>query len=85
MFTLNGGAVVWQSTKQSCVADSTMEVEYVAACEATKEVVWLRKFFYKPISCYKHVNAHHTSHFIVIIVVLWQIPKSLEATNMEST
>ncbi|KAA0050384.1 gag/pol protein [Cucumis melo var. makuwa] len=40
VFTLNGEAVVWRSIKQSCIVDSTMEVEYVAA----KEVVWLRKF-----------------------------------------
>ncbi|KAA0043130.1 gag/pol protein [Cucumis melo var. makuwa] len=39
IFTLNGGAVVWRSIKQSCIADSTMEVEYVAACEAAKEAV----------------------------------------------
>ncbi|XP_073057008.1 secreted RxLR effector protein 161-like [Primulina eburnea] len=30
MFTLGGGAVVWRSIKQSCIADSTMEAEYVA-------------------------------------------------------
>ena len=44
VFTLNGGAVVWRSIKQTCIADSTMEAEYVAACEAAKEAVWLRKF-----------------------------------------
>ncbi|KAL4035514.1 hypothetical protein IC575_004209 [Cucumis melo] len=44
VFTLNGGAVVWRSIKQSCIADSTMEVEYVAACEAAKKAVWLKKF-----------------------------------------
>ena len=44
VFTLNGGSVVWRSIKQSCIADSTMEAEYVAACEAAKEAVWLRKF-----------------------------------------
>ena len=44
MFTLGGGAIVWRSTKQACTADSTMEAEYVAACEAAKEGVWLRKF-----------------------------------------
>ncbi|KAA0035549.1 retrovirus-related pol polyprotein from transposon tnt 1-94 [Cucumis melo var. makuwa] len=38
------GAVVWRSIKQRCIADSTMEAEYVVACEAAKEVVWLRKF-----------------------------------------
>ncbi|TYK05766.1 gag/pol protein [Cucumis melo var. makuwa] len=44
IFTLNGGAVVWRSIKQSCITDSTMEAEYVAACEAVKETVWLKKF-----------------------------------------
>ncbi|TYK02313.1 gag/pol protein [Cucumis melo var. makuwa] len=33
LFTLNGGAVVWRSIKQGCIANSTMEVEYVTACE----------------------------------------------------
>ena len=44
MFTLGGRAVVWRSIKQSCVANSTMEVEYVAASEASMEVIWLRNF-----------------------------------------
>ncbi|TYK03644.1 gag/pol protein [Cucumis melo var. makuwa] len=44
VFTMNGGAVVWRSIKQSCIADSTMEAEYVATCEAAKEAVWLKKF-----------------------------------------
>ncbi|KAA0063389.1 retrovirus-related pol polyprotein from transposon tnt 1-94 [Cucumis melo var. makuwa] len=44
VFTLNRGAVVWRSIKQSCIADSTMEAEYVAACEAAKEAVCLKKF-----------------------------------------
>ena len=43
VFTLGGGAITW-SVKQSCIADSTMEAEYVAACEAAKEAVWLMKF-----------------------------------------
>ena len=44
VFTLGGAAIVWRSIKQGCIADSTMEAEYVAACEAAKEAVWLRKF-----------------------------------------
>ena len=44
VFTLGGGAVIWRSIKQSSIADSTMEAEYIAACEAAKESVWLRKF-----------------------------------------
>ena len=44
MVTLGGGAISWRSVKQSCIAYSTMEAEYVAACEAAKEAVWLKKF-----------------------------------------
>ena len=44
VFTLGGGAIVWRSIKQNCIADSTMEAEYVAASEVAKEAVWLRKF-----------------------------------------
>ena len=46
VFTLGGEAISWRSVKQSCIADSTMEVEYFAACEAAKEDVWLKKFLY---------------------------------------
>ncbi|KAA0046971.1 gag/pol protein [Cucumis melo var. makuwa] len=42
VFTLKGGVVVWRSVKQGCIDDSTIEAEYVTACEAAKEVVWLR-------------------------------------------
>eukprot|EP00253_Pinus_taeda_P005716 PITA_05716 len=41
--SLGSGAVSWRSRKQSVPADSTTEVEYVVAAEATKEIVWLRK------------------------------------------
>ena len=44
VFTLGGGAISWRSVKQSCIVDSTMEAKYVAACEATKEAVWVKKF-----------------------------------------
>ncbi|RVW36801.1 Retrovirus-related Pol polyprotein from transposon TNT 1-94 [Vitis vinifera] len=44
VFVLGGGAISWRSIKQTCVADFTMEAEYVAASEAAKEAVWLRNF-----------------------------------------
>ena len=44
VFCLNGGSVSWKSSKQEIVADSTMEAEYIAACEAAKEAVWIRNF-----------------------------------------
>jgi hypothetical protein len=44
---LNGGAVSWKSSKQETVVDSTTEAEYIAASEAAKKVVWIRKFVYE--------------------------------------
>ena len=43
VFMLNGGPVAWSSRRQSCVALSTTEAEFIAACEATKEGVWLQR------------------------------------------
>ena len=44
VFILNGGAVSWCSSKQSVVAGSTCEVEYIAASEAANEGVWMKEF-----------------------------------------
>ncbi|KAJ9541506.1 hypothetical protein OSB04_028012 [Centaurea solstitialis] len=44
VFTLNGGAISWKSSKQDTIADSTTEAEYIAASGAAKEAVWLRNF-----------------------------------------
>nr|GEV00783.1 hypothetical protein [Tanacetum cinerariifolium] len=44
VFILNGGAVVWKSSKQSTTAQHATEPKYIAAYEATKEPVWIRKF-----------------------------------------
>ena len=43
VFTLNGAAVSWQSTRQRTVATSTMEAEYQAAASASREGLWLRQ------------------------------------------
>ena len=40
-----GGAVSWRSQRQAIVATSTTEAEVVAASEAAKEVIWLRRLF----------------------------------------
>ena len=44
VFILNGGVVSWCSSKQSIVAGSTCEAEYIAASEAAHEGVWMKEF-----------------------------------------
>jgi hypothetical protein len=41
-FSLGSITVSWSSRKQSCVAPSTVEAEYVAAFVACRESVWLQ-------------------------------------------
>jgi hypothetical protein len=44
VYILNGGAVSWRSCKQSVIAGSTTEAEYMAASKASSEGVWIRNF-----------------------------------------
>ena len=44
LFLCNDGAVSWKSFKQTVIADSTMEAEYIIASEAAKEAFWYKKF-----------------------------------------
>jgi len=41
VFNLFGGVVSWMSKRQSIVALSTIEAEYMASTHARKEAVWL--------------------------------------------
>ncbi|KAL0355798.1 UNVERIFIED_CONTAM: Retrovirus-related Pol polyprotein from transposon TNT 1-94 [Sesamum radiatum] len=42
VFTLGGGAISWKSAKQTCIARSTMESEFIALELAGQETEWLR-------------------------------------------
>ena len=42
-FSLGSGMVSWFSRKQPCVVLSTTETNYVSACSASCEAVWLQK------------------------------------------
>lgn len=44
LFLLARGAIFWKSAKQSIIASSTMEAEFIACFEATNHGPWLRNF-----------------------------------------
>lgn len=55
VFAIGGDAVSWRSTKQTCIARSTMESEFIALDKAGEEAEWLRNFL-EDIPCWsKHV------------------------------
>jgi hypothetical protein len=45
---LNGAAVRWRSVKQSIVAKSSTESEYISASEASQEAIWMKEFITEP-------------------------------------
>ena len=44
LFLLGEGAISWKSAKQSVIASSTMEAEFVTCYETTIHALWLRNF-----------------------------------------
>ena len=45
-FLLNGAAISWNSKKQSTVALSSTEAEYMALTQAAKEAIWLQRLLF---------------------------------------
>ncbi|GJY61033.1 hypothetical protein Tco_0461690 [Tanacetum coccineum] len=44
VFTLGGAAISWKSSKQTVIAKSTMESEFIALDKCGEEAEWLRQF-----------------------------------------
>ena len=74
VFCLNGGAVSWRSSKQDTVANSTIEVEYIAASDAAKEAVWIKKILFLDWVLFLALQTQWTS--IVTIMGLLLKPRS---------
>lgn len=47
-----GSPILWQAKAQSVVALSTLEAEYIACSDATREALWLRRLHYEVIQTY---------------------------------
>nr|GEV55618.1 hypothetical protein [Tanacetum cinerariifolium] len=73
VFVLNGGDVDWKSAKQSIFATSPAEAEYIAAFDASKEAVWVRKLIFRlgvvptidePINIHFRAKVHYLREVI---------------------
>ncbi|KAH9112159.1 hypothetical protein AeMF1_013477 [Aphanomyces euteiches] len=47
VITMGGGAITYMSKKQSLVGQSTTEVEYIAAAETAKNLIWLHELLHE--------------------------------------
>jgi len=43
VFMFGGGAISWSNKRQRTIALSTIEAEYMANTQATKEAIWITK------------------------------------------
>ena len=57
VFMLAVGTVSWRSAKQTLIATSTMEVEFVSCFEATSHGVWLKSFISRLLKIYCYNSA----------------------------
>ena len=51
IFLYGQTAISWKTKKQSLIAVSTTEAEYLEAIEASKEAIWLRRILHELLSC----------------------------------
>ena len=82
VFNLGGGAISWRSVKQSSIADSTIEVEYIATLKVPKNVVWLNNFL---MDLEVVPSTQWLLHSFVTIAERLQIQRSQRSIREEST
>ncbi|GJU06330.1 hypothetical protein Tco_1122760 [Tanacetum coccineum] len=50
VFTLGGAPISWKSSKQTIIAKSTMESEFIALDKCEEEAEWLRQFEHNKVA-----------------------------------
>jgi len=53
---MNNDPICWQSKKQTVVATSTAEAEYIATAECTKKALWIRNILYEIFNIKKPIK-----------------------------
>uniref|UniRef100_A0A5S6QN45 Reverse transcriptase Ty1/copia-type domain-containing protein n=1 Tax=Trichuris muris TaxID=70415 RepID=A0A5S6QN45_TRIMR len=72
---LCGAPIAWRSNKQTCIALSTMEAEYVALCDCARQLTWIKEFIEQlgirqvasmpiPIMCDSQAATAHASNYV---------------------
>jgi len=67
VFMMNGAAISWKSKKQTIIALSTAEAEYVSACTAAKEAVWLRNFAVELIGSHTAITLYEDNQSCIAL------------------
>ncbi|XP_073024339.1 secreted RxLR effector protein 161-like [Primulina eburnea] len=57
VFTLEGAAIAWKFSKQTVIARSTMEYEFIALDKCAEEAEWMRHFLEDVQGCEKPLSA----------------------------
>ncbi|XP_035840354.1 secreted RxLR effector protein 161-like [Helianthus annuus] len=79
VFTLAGAAIAWKSSKQTVIARSKMESEFVALDKSGEESEWLRQFvediprWPKPLAAIAYIVTINRRLFESKLNVQWQI------------
>jgi hypothetical protein len=87
IFTLYGGAISWKSSKQSVLATSSSEAEYIACSEGAKEVLWLRRLMLE-IQGNPSTEPMHYSHEIEVqdqLRSLYRTPRPVQQSDNSQT
>lgn len=69
LILLSGTPVIWRSTKQSVVATSTCEAEFVAASQLVKDIIWLRNILFELVQFQPPSNPLHIDNLGTIKLI----------------
>jgi len=53
---MNNDLICWQSKKQTVIATSTVEAEYIATAKCTKKALWIRNILYEIFNIKKPIK-----------------------------
>ena len=73
VFLAAGGAITWKSKKQTMIALSSTEVEYVALSEAGHKAIWLRNLYRElgfPQECPTPIQGNNKGSVILTYISL---------------